>query len=63
MPFIMKNLAIAQQRVRKRFRHVRGGGYDTPKEIFVSGEFVVSKQSKENTLQPSLAQKFCELWS
>ena len=31
MPLAMRNLAIAQQRDKERYRHVRGGHYDRPK--------------------------------
>ena len=54
MPLAMRNLAIAQQRDKERFRHVRGGGYDRPKEKFAVGQFVMVKQMKIHTLQPSV---------
>ena len=54
MPLAMRNLAIAQQRDQERFRHVRGGGYDRPKAKFEVGQFVMVKQKKKHTLQPSV---------
>ena len=54
MPLAMRNLAISQQRDKERFRHVRGEGYDRPKAKFAVGQFVVVKQKKKHTLQPSV---------
>ena len=54
MPLAMRNLAIAQQRDKERYRHVRGGKYDRPKAKFVVGDFVMVKQKKDHTLQPSV---------
>ena len=33
---------------------MRGGGYGIPKALFVVGEFVMLKQAKDHTLQPSI---------
>ena len=41
MPLAMRNLAIAQQRDKERYRHVRGGHYDRPKAKFYVGEMVM----------------------
>ena len=46
----MRNLAIAQQRDRNRYQHVRGGGYCRPKTTFSVGDFVMLKQKVTNTL-------------
>ena len=54
MPLAMRNLAIAQERDKNRFRHVRGGGYDKPKAKFAKGQYVLLKQAKSHTLQPSV---------
>ena len=54
MPLAMRNLAIAQQRDKERFRHVGGGGYDRPKAKFAVGQFVMVKKKKKHTLQPSV---------
>lgn len=54
MPLAMGNLAIAQQRDEERFRHMRGGGYDRPKALFVVGDFAMLKQAKDHTIQPSV---------
>ena len=54
MPLAMRNLAIAQQRDKERYRHVRGEGYDRPKASFKEGEMVMLKQAKSHTLQPSV---------
>ena len=50
----MRNLAIAQERDKMRFRFVRGGSYIKPKAEFKVGEYVLVKQSKIDTLQPSI---------
>lgn len=55
MPLAMKNLAIAQQRDKERFRHVGGGGYERPNALYVVGGFVMLKQAKDHTLQPSVS--------
>ena len=52
MPLAMRNQAIAQECDKNRFRHVRGSGYARPKVKFRLGEYVLVKQSKDNTLQP-----------
>ena len=52
MPLAMRNLAIAQQRDKERYRHVRGGKYDRPKAKILVGDFVMVKQKKDHTLQP-----------
>ena len=54
MPLAMRNLAIAQERDKKRYRFVRGGKYLKPKATFKVGEYVLVKQSKNHTLQPSV---------
>ena len=54
MPLAMRNLAIAQQRDKERLRHVRGGGYDKPKEKFKSNEYVLLNNSKKHTLKASV---------
>ena len=54
MPLAMRNLAIAQQRDRERYRHVRGGKYDRPKAKFAIGEMVMLRQKKYHTLQPTV---------
>ena len=54
MPLAMRNLAIAQQRDKERFRHVRGGGYDKPKAKFKVNEYVLLKRSKDHTLEASV---------
>ena len=54
MPLAMRNLAIAQQRDKERFRHVRGGGYDKPKAKFKLNEYVLLKRSKNHTLEASV---------
>lgn len=54
MPLAMKNLDIAQERDKMRFRFVRGGKYQKAKAKFNVGEYVLVKQSTLNTLQPSV---------
>ena len=54
MPLAMRNLAIAQERDKNRFRHVRGGGYDKPKAGFAVGEYVLVRMPHNNTLLPSV---------
>ena len=54
MPLAMRNMAIAQQRDKERYRLVRGGKYDRPKAKFAVGDFVMVKQKKDHTLQPSV---------
>ena len=51
MPLAMRNLAIAQQRDKERYRLVRGGGWDRPKATFQPGDYVMIRQVTENTLQ------------
>ena len=46
----MRNLAIAQQRDKERYRLVRGGGWDRPKASFKAGDYVLLKQKRKNTL-------------
>ena len=50
MPLAMRNLAIAQQRDKERYRLVRGGGWDRPKASFNPGDYVMLKQKTDNTL-------------
>ena len=50
MPLAMRNLAIAQQRDKERYRVVRGGGWDRPKASFKAGDYVLLKQKRKNTL-------------
>ena len=50
MPMAMRNLAMAQQRYRNRYQHVRDGGYGRPKTTFSVGDFVMLKQKVTNTL-------------
>ena len=50
MPLAMRNLAIAQQRDKERYRLVRGGGWDRPKASFMPGDYVLLKQQTVNTL-------------
>ena len=50
MPLAMRNLAIAQERDKKRYRFVRGGKYLKPKATFKVGEYVLVKRSKDHTL-------------
>ena len=50
----MRNLVIAQERDKTRFRHVRSGNYDKSKAKFLLGQYVLVKQSKINTLQTSV---------
>ena len=38
MPLAMRNLAIAQQRDKERYRLVRGGSWDKPKATFEPGD-------------------------
>ena len=54
MPLATRNLAIAQQRDRERFRHVRGGGYHKPIAKFKLGQYVMVKHKKTHTLEPSV---------
>lgn len=61
MPLATRNIAITQQRDKKRFRLVRGGGYDKPKAKFVLGEYVLLKQSKANTLQPPVTPQILRI--
>ena len=41
MPLSMRNLAIAQQRDKERYRLVRGRGWDRPKATFKTGDYVL----------------------
>ena len=50
MPLAMRNLAIAQQRDKERYRLVRGGGWDRPKATFMPGDYVMLKQQTDSTL-------------
>ena len=50
MPLAMRNVAIAQQRDKERYRLVRGGGWDGPKLTFKPGDYVLMKQVQEDTL-------------
>ena len=51
MPLAMRNLAIAQQRYKERYRLVRGGGWDRPKATFQPGDYVMIRQVTKTTLQ------------
>ena len=51
MPLAMRNLAIAQQQDKERYRLVRGGGWDGPKATFKPGDYVMIRQVTKNTLQ------------
>ena len=51
MPLAMRNLAIAQQRGKERYRLVRGGGWDRPKATFKPGDYAMIRQVTKNTLQ------------
>ena len=53
MPLAFCNLAIAQQRDKKRYSLVRGGGWDRPKATFKPGDYVLLKQQTKNCLLPS----------
>ena len=55
MPLAMRNLAIAQQRDKERYRLVRGGGWDRPKATFQPGDYVMIRQVTKNTLQAACA--------
>ena len=47
MPLAMRNLAIAENLDRQRYRRVRGSGWDRPKPSFKVGEYVlVGRQTK-----------------
>ena len=50
MPLAMRNLAIAQQRDKERYRLVRGGGWDRPKATFMPGVYVLLKPPTSSTL-------------
>lgn len=50
MPLAMRNLAIAQQRDKERYRLVRRGGWDRPKVSFALGDFVMIRQVTKDTL-------------
>ena len=52
MPLAMRNLAIAQQRDKERYRHVRGQGWDRPKASFTPGDYVLLKQETSHSLEP-----------
>ena len=51
MPVAMRNLAIAQQRDKERYRLVRGDGWDRPKATLQPGNYVMIRQVTKNTLQ------------
>ena len=51
MPRAMRNLAIAQQRDKKRYSLVRGGSWAKPKTAFEPGNYVLVKRVKPNTLE------------
>lgn len=46
----MRNMAIAQQRDKKRHRLVHGDDSDMPKVTFKAGDYVVLKQQTSSTL-------------
>ena len=50
MPLAMRDLVIAQQRDKKRYRLVRGGGWDKPKATFKARDYVLLKQHTTSTL-------------
>ena len=50
MPLAIRNLAIAQQRDKERYRLVRRGGWDRPKLTLQPGDYVLMKQVQEDTL-------------
>ena len=50
MPLAMRNLAIAQERDKEKYRLVRGGGWDRPKASFALGDFVMIRQVTKDTL-------------
>ena len=52
MPLAMRNLAIAQQRDKERYRHVRGQGWDRPKASFSPVDYVLLKQETAHSLEP-----------
>ena len=54
MPIAMRNLAIAQQRDKERFHHVRGGKYLKPMAKFVVGDYVLVQHDKTHSLEPSV---------
>ena len=43
MPLVMRNLAIAQQRDKERYKLVRGGGWNRCKASFYFGDNVLLK--------------------
>ena len=53
MPLAIRKFAIAQQRDIERYCWVRGGGWDRPKASFASGDYVMIRQVKDMTLEPS----------
>ena len=50
MPLPIRNLAIAQQQEKERYRLVWGGGWDHPKTSFKAGEYVPLKKKTKHTL-------------
>lgn len=50
IPLAMRNLAIAQQRDRERYKRVRGAGWDRPKAEFKVGDFVLLRRPRRSTL-------------
>ena len=50
MLLAMRNLAIAQQRDKERYKLVRGGGWDCPKASFKPGDYMLLKQKTKHTL-------------
>ena len=54
MPIAMRNLAIAQQRDKERFQHVRGGKYLKPFAKFKVGEYVLVQHNATHSLEPSV---------
>lgn len=46
----MRNVAISQQRDKKRYRLVHGGGLDRPEVTFKAGDYVLLKQQTSSTL-------------
>ena len=51
MPIAMRNLAIAQQRDKERFRHVRSGKYQKPRSMFKVGEYVLVQHDMTHSLE------------
>ena len=50
MPLAMRNLAIAQQQDRERYRLGRSGGWDRPKASFKAGYYVLVERKTKHTV-------------